>query len=556
MSSHAAFLQAIVSAPDDDTHRLVYADWLDDNGDPRRAEFIRLQCRLASLDECDPERSDLLDREWELLTVYRKRWQPGTAPVPGKYFGVDLFVRGFLGRVALPADVLLDYGEALFRDHPIQHLRVWFARGQLEEIVARPWMANVSSLDLSKEVLTLDELRALTASPHLGGLRQLTLSAETPEGLGLLAGWPGLRAITHLTLSHGHDRKGDWLGRLLESPHLGELASLAGVKVSDADVALLANSPRLAGLTRLSLESGDISAEGFHRLAAAKGLPALRHLSAGWGNASGVEGLPALVASPLLARLDTLDLSLSFGAGVSFGGRAAAALAASPHLGRLRKLNLTQCGVGPEEARAIAKARFGSLEDLRLTSDRIGPEGMAALAGSPHLASLRSLSVLGGHIGSKGLESLALSPTLAGLRYLDLRVNELDPEAAKVLAGSPHRARLRHLALGMNSIGARGARAILLAANLAGLWTLELSQSHMTDATARAVAAKTPLRELRRLIFDRLSDRGLTAEGERVLAASPNLPHLLVVDRTASFPEKTAEVSPVVLAVGKGQELK
>ena len=36
-SAHDAFLQAIREAPEDDTPRLVYSDWLDEHGDPARA---------------------------------------------------------------------------------------------------------------------------------------------------------------------------------------------------------------------------------------------------------------------------------------------------------------------------------------------------------------------------------------------------------------------------------------------------------------------------------------------------------------------------------------
>jgi uncharacterized protein (TIGR02996 family) len=45
------FLRAIVEAPSDDTPRLVYADWLDEHGQAARAEFIRVQCELAGLDD-------------------------------------------------------------------------------------------------------------------------------------------------------------------------------------------------------------------------------------------------------------------------------------------------------------------------------------------------------------------------------------------------------------------------------------------------------------------------------------------------------------------------
>jgi uncharacterized protein (TIGR02996 family) len=36
---HEAFLQAIRANPADDGARLIYADWLEDNGDPERAEL-------------------------------------------------------------------------------------------------------------------------------------------------------------------------------------------------------------------------------------------------------------------------------------------------------------------------------------------------------------------------------------------------------------------------------------------------------------------------------------------------------------------------------------
>src|SRR5262245_61645453 len=51
-----ALYRAILAHPDEDTPRLVYADWLDENGDAadrRRAEFIRLQIRLATMNEWD-----------------------------------------------------------------------------------------------------------------------------------------------------------------------------------------------------------------------------------------------------------------------------------------------------------------------------------------------------------------------------------------------------------------------------------------------------------------------------------------------------------------------
>lgn len=50
MSDEAAFLEAIKAAPNDDTVRLVYADWLDEH-DQRGGEFLRIDCEIAALEQ-------------------------------------------------------------------------------------------------------------------------------------------------------------------------------------------------------------------------------------------------------------------------------------------------------------------------------------------------------------------------------------------------------------------------------------------------------------------------------------------------------------------------
>src|SRR5438128_7999305 len=52
LSDRDALLAAICANPDEDTPRLMFADWLDEHGGEAgatRAEFIRLQCELARL---------------------------------------------------------------------------------------------------------------------------------------------------------------------------------------------------------------------------------------------------------------------------------------------------------------------------------------------------------------------------------------------------------------------------------------------------------------------------------------------------------------------------
>ena len=58
MTDEAAFLAAIQAAPHDLAPRLVYADWLDDRGDPR-GELIRIEEEMLSLPA-------FADRYWEL----------------------------------------------------------------------------------------------------------------------------------------------------------------------------------------------------------------------------------------------------------------------------------------------------------------------------------------------------------------------------------------------------------------------------------------------------------------------------------------------------------
>jgi uncharacterized protein (TIGR02996 family) len=63
MSDEAAFLNAILFDPQDEAPRLVYADWLDEQGDPAsapKAAFLRADARLKLLPERHPRREPLI----------------------------------------------------------------------------------------------------------------------------------------------------------------------------------------------------------------------------------------------------------------------------------------------------------------------------------------------------------------------------------------------------------------------------------------------------------------------------------------------------------------
>src|SRR4029434_9416690 len=67
-----AFIREIVTHPDDDAPRLIYADWLEERGDPQGA-VIRVECGLdAGVD--DTPRAALRERDSLLLQEHGTSW--------------------------------------------------------------------------------------------------------------------------------------------------------------------------------------------------------------------------------------------------------------------------------------------------------------------------------------------------------------------------------------------------------------------------------------------------------------------------------------------------
>src|SRR5436305_1841628 len=100
---HDTFLQAILADPDDLAPRLMYADWLEEQGNPY-GEFIRVQCALAGNHIDDLQRARYASREQELLTRHEAEW---AAPFQGVASGWA-FRHGFVEQVTFEAKALLD----------------------------------------------------------------------------------------------------------------------------------------------------------------------------------------------------------------------------------------------------------------------------------------------------------------------------------------------------------------------------------------------------------------------------------------------------------------
>jgi uncharacterized protein (TIGR02996 family) len=100
----AAFVSAIRERPEDETARLVYADWLDDRSDPR-AEYLRAEGRWCALQPADEQYRPLyrrlsqltaaLDPAWfsavsRMSHLIRLAWEPISEELPPPPDPVDL----------------------------------------------------------------------------------------------------------------------------------------------------------------------------------------------------------------------------------------------------------------------------------------------------------------------------------------------------------------------------------------------------------------------------------------------------------------------------------
>ncbi len=111
-----AFLDAIVDNPDDDTPRLVYADWLQEHGQENYAQFIRLQCAAAREKPWSDEANRLWEEIGRVWTKLDQEWLPATRDEALWYTNQEglldavHFERGFFRRsTELPPELILRY---------------------------------------------------------------------------------------------------------------------------------------------------------------------------------------------------------------------------------------------------------------------------------------------------------------------------------------------------------------------------------------------------------------------------------------------------------------
>jgi uncharacterized protein (TIGR02996 family) len=340
------FLAAINANLDDDTPRLVFADWLQENGDEARAEFTRVQCELwrkhpGYAGDYDIVRRNFSEadraawkRERELERDNRARWAAGLPVWAQRHVA---FRRGFLFHFTATA-------------------RQWLKDGARNRA-----LTPLENLELERVAGLEGEL---FRSPSLLGLHRLFLPDVTPDAATVLAGSPALDSLVGLSVGKtgGWSLDGPAAAALVSSPRLANLRRLwvRGNPVGDAVALALADNAHLRELEGLELFCVGLQPGPFARL----------------------------VASPRVERVRVLNLQ-----GNGLGVSGASAIAQSK-LACVEELNLRYNGLTAEAARALAAwPGLRSVRVLRLSGNRFGPDGVCELLASPHLASLHTLEL-------------------------------------------------------------------------------------------------------------------------------------------------------------------
>jgi uncharacterized protein (TIGR02996 family) len=491
----AALYRAILASPDEDTPRLVYADWLQENGEPDRAEFIRAQCRLARANEWDDGYTEDRLRVDRLLREHQSEWLTRPDGAKPEEYGSEPFRRGFMSQAVVKTHLTAEDARLRYAHYPIGEAKFPFLeRFDLKLALARltfdayPHLRTIH-LDLDHGDAdtgelkfaacttlanaecrsgltrleiggnpTLPGLSTIVTSPHL---RQLKTLSVVGEGVGddharLLAERMKLPALRELVLGHRAltPAGGEALGKAKWFNQIETIRLYGHDQLGDDSIEKLLDSQPLPNLRTVQLHyCGQVGGE--IPILGGPGLPGLVEVIATgnytWGNI-----LPSLTAGP--QHFLSLDLSscgmnaaetAAFCNGsairelrqLNFRGSApdtagVVALVTSPLAGTLRSLHL-RCHSNTDPGPTLLAGRVWShLARLSIPGGLAG-ESLLALIESPKFPKLVSLATWCLDSVPAFLKKLAKCPAVARLRELDLNAH-LTPAIARELADSPY----------------------------------------------------------------------------------------------------------------------
>jgi uncharacterized protein (TIGR02996 family) len=416
-------LRAIISQPDDDAVRLVYADWLEENGLADQAEFIRVQCELARLPSGDARKVELEVRSEVLLQQHRGAWLDGLAKWIERSYVT--FRRGFPWSAYTSRKAYLRNASALATRTVIQEATLDPAREEGPGIAGLPLTGRLRSLrTYSSSFADLHEVLAACTGLTALALFNTCDSGDVHGRLGELLALPSVRGVAQFTL-----RLRDW----------GEVARRAVEAVATAE---------LPNVQTLGLDMRGLGHETLELLFRARFVRGLKRLSL--SQTFDARALEMLGSTAGLAGLKSLSLHLNNG-----GGSVFANLADSPALRGLTELRIA----GPESecAAALDSALPSRLQILEVWSwnstDAKREQVVQRLADSRRLVGLVRLRVNDDRLTDGEVAGLAACPHLPALAHLDLSTRKTTATGLEALAQSPHLPALRAVAAPAHLVG-------------------------------------------------------------------------------------------------------
>ena len=262
-------LRLILQNRQEDLPRLVYSDWLEDqfrqNNDPAleaRAEFIRLQVQVGSVEGIQPDQRLIFRREQHLKQTYGAFWAGELVHLAADWN----FRRGFIHHLQMDAKRFIDLHDFLAENHPIEHLHlIWGMETPREraedlgKIANLPLVEELISMDLTGAGVGSDGVSQLACGRPLEKLVELILPGNRigPRGLKNILQAPWISSLQKLDLADNDiNQQGVRLLHdfLLAARESGEVLNfqridLRGNPLSVAGVRLL-RSPLLARLVR------------------------------------------------------------------------------------------------------------------------------------------------------------------------------------------------------------------------------------------------------------------------------------------------------------------
>ncbi len=456
-------VKAAAVAPHDDLPRLVYADLLEETGEPvhvARSYFIRAQCELESLEPTQCDRiAELKQLAKNLQAEFGQQWEDEfeqIVPDEGLNHLMPSFRRGFIDNLACTP-------------------RSWERFGQ-ETCEAWP----VTSITIEGDMRRFLQVSAPNRMERTGRLERVAIASsddfyEEPESTQRNAN--NVRALLDALA----------VSELSPLPNLKEL-SLNNLHIGNDEAIELAGRKAISKLKVLEIEYNRLTNAGF---AAILNSPNLSHMQALVANHSGIDdaALAQLADSAHMKHLNVLQVNYS-----RVGDEGVVRLAASPNADHLMELDVAATAMGTEGVRAIAQsAHMGNLRELRLSVRGIASEVAQELVNSEHMAKLEILDWNSSGMGSEAAVALANSARMSNLKELHLRYGEIGNDGAQAIAASPHLRGLQRLVIDNNGLSDSGVMAFVDCA-LPDLQYLNLGGSNTSAQTqvALGLAMRTP----------------------------------------------------------------